>query len=383
MTHLLILAIAWLAMSSAATAASFDCDKAATKVEKLICSDAALSKLDDELAVAYKTGRQDEKQAEAVRKAQKEWLKDRNTCSDAGCVKRVYEKRLQRLASSVSAHWPSERSDGSLLNAGPQLGKPRYGHCADVGIVGSCDTGQSAKTGKGYAVCETYLKYLNTLTDMPKCEAPIPPGFKRPEWEEMNVRNNIRLAYQAEAIYFAGWGVGKYIQPDFEIWQQQFLDEIRVGKIAPQMRKVRVQPFGAKAIILLAYTRDQAGCTSEAYRQNSRWAGNGYAHFLLTGDAEAPLRPIADRVSRAQSELLLYTGKPYFVLRTSYDTDIEIIAFDFKMTEASGIAASINAFYASVAPGTPVRADAVRKLEPDPSVYWAGQLCHFSQANAK
>ena len=36
-------------------AASFDCAKAGTKVEKLICGDAGLSKLDDELAAAYKT----------------------------------------------------------------------------------------------------------------------------------------------------------------------------------------------------------------------------------------------------------------------------------------------------------------------------------------
>ena len=37
----------------------------------------------------------------------------------------------------------------------PDKAKPRYGHCADVGL-GGCETGHLAKTGKGYAVCETY-----------------------------------------------------------------------------------------------------------------------------------------------------------------------------------------------------------------------------------
>jgi uncharacterized protein len=97
--------------AASAHAASFNCVKAAAKVEKLICSDAALSKLDEELSAAYKTALQDEKQAGSVRQAQKQWVKERNSCSDVACVKRAYETRLSLvkqltsvpLASSVSA----------------------------------------------------------------------------------------------------------------------------------------------------------------------------------------------------------------------------------------------------------------------------------------
>src|SRR3990167_6280936 len=44
-----LIACGWLVPSIPAQAASFDCAKAATKVEILICADAELSKLDDEL----------------------------------------------------------------------------------------------------------------------------------------------------------------------------------------------------------------------------------------------------------------------------------------------------------------------------------------------
>ena len=80
-------------------AASFDCAKAGTKIEKLICSDAQLSKLDEELNAAYKTALQEKMKTDAIRQAQKQWMKERNACSDAACVKRAYEARLVELNS--------------------------------------------------------------------------------------------------------------------------------------------------------------------------------------------------------------------------------------------------------------------------------------------
>ena len=78
-------------------AAGFDCTKARTKIEKLICGDAELSKLDEELNAAYKTVIQDDKQADSMKQVQKQWVKKRNGCSDAACVKHAYEERLKIL----------------------------------------------------------------------------------------------------------------------------------------------------------------------------------------------------------------------------------------------------------------------------------------------
>lgn len=53
-TLLAMLGFASALWTMSATAASFPCEKAATKVEKLICADAALSSLDEELAASYR-----------------------------------------------------------------------------------------------------------------------------------------------------------------------------------------------------------------------------------------------------------------------------------------------------------------------------------------
>jgi uncharacterized protein YecT (DUF1311 family) len=88
---------------SAAQAASFDCAKASTKVEKLICADAELSKLDEELAAAYKAALQDEKRADAIGQTQKQWMKERNGCADAGCVQSAYLTRIEKLKTGSAA----------------------------------------------------------------------------------------------------------------------------------------------------------------------------------------------------------------------------------------------------------------------------------------
>lgn len=49
------LAVLLISTSQAATsAASFDCSKARSRTEKAVCSDASLSKADEEMAEAYK-----------------------------------------------------------------------------------------------------------------------------------------------------------------------------------------------------------------------------------------------------------------------------------------------------------------------------------------
>ena len=108
--------LGWIVLS--AQGASFDCAKAGTKVEHLICDDPEISKLDDELGVAYKTALQDEKQADYIKYVQKQWMKDRNECADVGCVKRAYEERLTTLSFSNGDSYSLAMSkDPKLCNA--------------------------------------------------------------------------------------------------------------------------------------------------------------------------------------------------------------------------------------------------------------------------
>ena len=83
----------------AAVAASFDCAKAATPVERMICSDGRLSRLDETVATEYRAARanaggQDDPSA---RDQQRRWLKERNKCRETSCVQSSYEMRLRAL----------------------------------------------------------------------------------------------------------------------------------------------------------------------------------------------------------------------------------------------------------------------------------------------
>lgn len=83
-------------------AASFDCAKAGTKVEKQVCSDQHLSKLDDHLATQYGKVLALAQEKTALKAEQIAWLKARNACPDRECVKQRYYLRLDALATLMA-----------------------------------------------------------------------------------------------------------------------------------------------------------------------------------------------------------------------------------------------------------------------------------------
>jgi uncharacterized protein len=87
-----------MAMSLTVQAASFDCAKAQSKVEHLICDNPDISKLDEALSAAYKTAIRDKTKAETIKQAQKGWVLMRNNCADAECVKWTYQTRISVLS---------------------------------------------------------------------------------------------------------------------------------------------------------------------------------------------------------------------------------------------------------------------------------------------
>lgn len=94
------LAIVILIFASASHAASFDCAKASTFVEKAICSETQLSELDDLLMRKYKQALATATDANALKTQQRAWLFGvRNKCQDSACIMRVYSERLIALNS--------------------------------------------------------------------------------------------------------------------------------------------------------------------------------------------------------------------------------------------------------------------------------------------
>jgi uncharacterized protein len=82
-----------------AQAASFNCAKAQTPIERLICSDPQVSELDDQLDKTYRTAEVTGSwQRSELAPNQREWLRSiRDTCADAECLTRVYRARIEEL----------------------------------------------------------------------------------------------------------------------------------------------------------------------------------------------------------------------------------------------------------------------------------------------
>jgi uncharacterized protein YecT (DUF1311 family) len=78
--------------------ASFDCTKATTKVEEMICANEELSKLDEKLSEVYTSFYYLTKE---IKTDQRAWMKQRNTCQNTNCIKESYQTRIQELKTSL------------------------------------------------------------------------------------------------------------------------------------------------------------------------------------------------------------------------------------------------------------------------------------------
>ena len=77
---------------------SFDCDKASSGQEKLVCSDRELSKLDVDLSQAYARAKERVEDKDKLKKEQLDWIKfSLRACSDKACLIDSYQKRLSEL----------------------------------------------------------------------------------------------------------------------------------------------------------------------------------------------------------------------------------------------------------------------------------------------
>lgn len=149
--------LAGLALTYSAHGASFDCGKAQTWVEKLICESKELSKLDDDLAVAYTFALRFNNKTASVRQEQKQWLKERNSCTDADCLKDAYAARIQKLSLEQT-------------------------------------TGYRMLEGNGYTICEEMLKRMNEelarKPNGPVCAFDVLqsiPGVMPPPWTRLDL----------------------------------------------------------------------------------------------------------------------------------------------------------------------------------------------------
>lgn len=87
-----------LGLVVSAQGASFDCAKAGTKVEKMICGNSDVSRLDENVDLAYLRALERADDRQKVVQGQRDWLKNvRNACADADCLFMAYANREDAL----------------------------------------------------------------------------------------------------------------------------------------------------------------------------------------------------------------------------------------------------------------------------------------------
>lgn len=84
-------------------AASFDCAKARSRAEILICSDPELSSMDDDLAKIYSKAKSlAPSPADFKSQGEREWKKRETTCFDKQCLLAWYSQRRDQLMSIIN-----------------------------------------------------------------------------------------------------------------------------------------------------------------------------------------------------------------------------------------------------------------------------------------
>jgi len=81
---------------------SFNCAKASTNIEKMICTDKYLGDLDGLLASDYKALFSDQygfdaAGAKSTKAEQKQWMAKRNSCTNRDCVVDAYKSRIDEI----------------------------------------------------------------------------------------------------------------------------------------------------------------------------------------------------------------------------------------------------------------------------------------------
>ncbi len=201
----LLAMMAFLSVAAPVRAASYDCAKAGTRTEHMICGDAGLSTLDERLGNRYMRARGKAADPNALRGEQRAWLRNvRNACTNAACLKAVYNARVAELtkigwmteekARAICERVAAANIDGSyhnsfrevdpdeeiVIDSAPGLQGYRIGHPLNVDYDGDGEVEKLNSMGQYGGTCQSYS--VSLIVDITKGEPEINPAFDL-EWQ--------------------------------------------------------------------------------------------------------------------------------------------------------------------------------------------------------
>jgi uncharacterized protein len=97
----LVFWIMMLCIDASVRAASFECQKASTLVEIMICGNPDLSRLDEQMYDAYRNLISRSASPDEIKRNQVQWLSNnRNICQNIACLDQAYRSRISALSNS-------------------------------------------------------------------------------------------------------------------------------------------------------------------------------------------------------------------------------------------------------------------------------------------
>lgn len=113
--YLCIGVVVVVAYPASVLAAGFHCHRATTEVEKSICSDETLSRLDDELNALYYIVSHAPTISVHSKKLQTQWLRQRDQCNEKSCLASAYQLRIAELRGEIGRVAEPFPPEGSWL----------------------------------------------------------------------------------------------------------------------------------------------------------------------------------------------------------------------------------------------------------------------------
>jgi hypothetical protein len=179
--------------------------------------------------------------------------------------------------------------------------------------------------GKGYTVCEAFLKNLNAFpSDEPPmvCEQrvhPTHPEFTRPTWEELDIQKHLTLIYEAESLLWKFTPIGSKAKP-FDEWEKAYQERIRSGEAKPRLRKAVLNLNGSGAETLIWYEPLVGSCDQELTHKGVRGPGG---HIFVQQSTTGALQPFGGLIgTEGRTDVLLYKNTQVQFLTAGMDMDL-------------------------------------------------------------
>lgn len=169
---------------SYAHAASFDCTKARSQVEHLVCDTPALSQLDETLATTYRAALSNDP---ASRQRQLTWLREtRDRCNDAPCLAAAYQTQIQAMGASPPAAMPTPTTQTNPAPPALQLACP-----PDWNALADIDGPNPERVIMGLKAREWRKEHIDmVLAKTKECQSSngVPESVKKAEFVDIQTR---------------------------------------------------------------------------------------------------------------------------------------------------------------------------------------------------